>query len=361
VILADVSIKKPVFATMMIVALLVLGWVSFTKLSVELFPNIDFPLVVVYTVYPGAGAESVEIEVTREVEDAVNPISGIERITSKSSEGLSTVIVEFELGVKGLDAAQEVRDKVSSIRGELPLDIEDPIVQRWDPGTEPVLSIAIAGDRSPRDLTYIVKENIKKRLENISGIGSINLIGGYEREIQIELDLDLLESYDLTPFDVQYEIAAANFELPGGRLKKGSSELLVRTMGKVQSMDELKNLIMDTPKGHFVKLSDIATVKDDVKEIRSRTAQGYQHNNRPGQFNLYPRRCARCCDEPDLWRYSGNSGCLPIPGQSAFDNHNSDCHTGFDYFYFHIHVGFGIYIEFYDSVGLVARCGSFNR
>jgi len=283
VILADVSIKKPVFATMMIVALLVLGWVSFTKLSVELFPNIDFPLVVVYTVYPGAGAESVEIEVTREVEDAVNPISGIERITSKSSEGLSTVIVEFELGVKGLDAAQEVRDKVSSIRGELPLDIEDPIVQRWDPGTEPVLSIAIAGDRSPRDLTYIVKENIKKRLENISGIGSINLIGGYEREIQIELDLDLLESYDLTPFDVQYEIAAANFELPGGRLKKGSSELLVRTMGKVQSMDELKNLIMDTPKGHFVKLSDIATVKDDVKEIRSMARLGNRAN---GDFDI---------------------------------------------------------------------------
>ena len=268
---------------MMIVALLVLGWVSFNRLSMELFPDIDFPFVVVSTVYPGAGAESVEIEVTREIEDAVNPISGIERIQSTSSEGYSLVIVEFELEVDGLDAAQEVRDKIASIRGDLPDDIEDPIIQRWDPSTEPVLSLVVAGDRSPRDLTYITKEDIKKRLENISGIGSIDLVGGYEREILVELDLDKLQSYGLTPFDVQYEIATANFELPGGRLKKGPSELLVRTMGKVEGIEELKNLIIDTPKGHFVKLSDVATVKDDIKEIRSLARLGNRDN---GNFDI---------------------------------------------------------------------------
>jgi len=283
VILADVSIKKPVFATMMIVALLVLGWVSFNRLSTELFPNVDFPIVVVSTVYPGASAESVEIEVTREIEDAVNPISGIDRIESTSNESHSLILVWFELEKNSLDAAQEVRDKVSSIRGDLPLDVEDPIIQRYDPAAMPVLSVVISGERSPRDLTYLVKEKIKKRLENISGIGSVELIGGYEREIQVELDMDRLEAYNLTPFDVQYEIASANFELPGGRLKKGDSEILVRTMGKFGSVEELKNLIIDDPMGHFVRLSDVADVYDGIKEQRSLARLGVRTN---GEFDL---------------------------------------------------------------------------
>jgi len=283
VILADVSIKRPVFATMMIVALLVLGWVSFNRLSVELFPNIDFPIVVVSTLYPGASAESVEIEVTREIEDAVNPISGVDRIESTSSEGYSLVLVWFELEKNSLDAAQEVRDKVSSIRGDLPEDIEDPIILRFDPQAMPVLSVVISGDRSPRDLTYLVKEKIKKRLENISGIGSVELIGGYEREIQVELDLDRLEAYNLTPFDIQYKIASANFELPGGRLKKGDSELLVRTMGKFESVEDLRNLIVDNPQGHFVKLSDVADVHDGIKEQRSLARLGIRTD---GEFDL---------------------------------------------------------------------------
>ncbi len=268
-ILADVSIKRPVFAAMMIIALLVLGWTSFNRLSMELFPDVDFPFVVVSTVYPGAGAESVEIEVTKEIEDAVNPVSGIERIQSTSSEGFSIVMIEFELEKNSLDAAQEVRDKVASIRGELPQDIEDPIIQRFDPTAQAVLSIVISGDRSPRDLTYMAKERVQERIENISGIGSVNLLGGYEREIQVELDLDLLKSYGLTTFDVQRVIASENFELPGGRLKKGRSELLVRTMGKINDIGELRDFIIDTPEGRFVKLSDVATVTDGVKEQRS--------------------------------------------------------------------------------------------
>ncbi len=268
-ILADVSIRRPVFAAMMIVALLVLGWTSFNRLNVELFPDIDFPFVVVSTVYPGAGAESVEIEVTREIEDAVNPISGIETIESTSSEGLSIVLIEFELERQSIVAAQEVRDKVSSIRGELPDDIEDPIIQRFDPAAQAVMSLVISGDRSPRELTYITKENIKKRIENISGIGAVNLLGGYEREIQVELDLDLLNSYGLTPFDIQRVIASENFELPGGSLKKDRSELLVRTMGRVNSVEELKDFIIDNPKGYFIKLSDVADVYDGIKEQRS--------------------------------------------------------------------------------------------
>jgi len=282
-ILADVSIKRPVFAAMMIIALLVLGWTSFNRLSMDLFPDIDFPFVVVTTVYPGAGAESVEIEVTKEIEDAVNPISGIERMRSTSSEGLSFVMIEFVLEKSGLDAAQEVRDKVAAIRGDLPEDIEEPIVQRFDPSSQAVLSIVVSGNRSPRELTYLTKEKIQKRIENISGIGSVNLLGGYEREIQVELDLDLLKSYGLTPFDIQNAIATENFELPGGRLKKGNSELLVRTMGRVNSVDELNDFIIDTPEGRFVKLSDVATVIDGVKEQRSIARLGVRND---GDFQI---------------------------------------------------------------------------
>jgi hydrophobe/amphiphile efflux-1 (HAE1) family protein len=282
-ILADVSIRRPVFAAMMILALLILGWVSFNRLSIELFPNIDFPIVVVSTPYPGAGAESVEIEVTRPIEDAVNPISGIDYIESTSSEGLSVVLIWFQLEVKSLDAAQEVRDKISAIRGNLPEDIDEPIIQRYDPQTAPVLSLVIAGNRSPRDLTYIVKENVKKRIENISGIGSVNLIGGYEREIQVELDLDKLEAHHVTPFHVRNAMLAANFELPGGSLKRTNSEILVRTMGRVTTIDDIKNLIIDTPEGHFVKLSDVANVYDGIKE---QTSVAYLGNREDHNFAL---------------------------------------------------------------------------
>lgn len=282
-ILADVSIRRPVFAAMMILALLILGFVSFNRLSIELFPNIDFPIVVVSTPYPGAGAESVEIEVTRPIEDAVNPISGIDYIESTSSEGLSVVLIWFQLEVNSLDAAQEVRDKVSAIRGNLPEDIDEPIIQRYDPQTAPVLSLVIAGNRSPRDLTYLVKQNIKKRIENISGIGSVNLIGGYEREIQVELDLNKLEAYHLTPFHVRNAMLAANFELPGGSLKRTNSEILVRTMGRVTNVEDIRNLIIDTPEGHFVKLSDVANVYDGIKE---QTSVAYLGNRGEKQFAM---------------------------------------------------------------------------
>ncbi|MCK4656336.1 MAG: efflux RND transporter permease subunit, partial [candidate division Zixibacteria bacterium] len=184
-ILADVSIRRPVFAVMVIMALLVLGATSFLKLHVELFPNIDFPFVVVTTVYPGASAEAVENDVTKKVEDAVNSIEGLEDIQSTSREGLSQVVLRFELEMSGKEKAQDVREKIAANRGGLPQEIEEPVIMRFDPADAPIMSLVISGDRSPRELTQIAKDKVKKRLETKRGVGAVELIGGYEREIQV--------------------------------------------------------------------------------------------------------------------------------------------------------------------------------
>ena len=170
--LAAVSIKRPVFATMMIGVLLILGIFSYTELSVDLFPEIDFPIATVVTIYPGASAETVESEVTKKIEDAVNEVSGVRHITSRSREGYSLVIIEFELERKGIEATQDVREKVAGVRSELPLEIEEPVVSQFDPTARPILSFAVSGERPPKEITELVKNVIKKRLESIPGVGS---------------------------------------------------------------------------------------------------------------------------------------------------------------------------------------------
>ena len=176
--LADVSIARPVFATMMIVALLVLGLFSYTRLNVDMFPDVDVPVVMVRTILPGAGPEQMETDVTRPIEDAVNPIGGVDHIDSRSLEGLSLVVIQFELEVDGQEVAQEVREKIAAIRSEFPTGTEDPIIERWDPDSQPIIVLTVFGDRSPRELTTYTKDVIRKRLESVRGVGLVELVGG---------------------------------------------------------------------------------------------------------------------------------------------------------------------------------------
>ncbi|MFH1894153.1 MAG: efflux RND transporter permease subunit [Candidatus Zixiibacteriota bacterium] len=268
-ILADVSIRRPVFATMMIVALVVLGLTSFLRLNIDLFPQVDFPFVVVGTVYPGASAEAVENDVTKKIEDAVNSIQGLEDIQSSSREGYSQVVLRFELEMDGKEKAQDVREKMSTHRSDLPQDIEEPVIQRFDPAESPIMSLAIAGDRSPRELTQIAKDKVKKRLESKRGVGAVDLVGGFEREIQVDVDIEKLAAYELSPFDIQNAIAAQNLEVPGGKINEGGTEFLVKTMGKFDDLNQLSNLVVATPEGQFVRLADVATVTDGVEESKS--------------------------------------------------------------------------------------------
>ncbi len=269
--LANVSIDRPVFATMMVLALVVLGLFSYAKLNIDQFPDVDFPFVTATTVLPGAGPEQIETQVTKLIEDAVNPIAGVDHIQSISQEGVSVVIVQFKLEVEGRQAAQEVREKIAAIRANLPTDIKDPVIQRFDPASQPIITVTVAGDRSEKDITTYTKDVIKKRLENVPGVGAVDLVGGAEREIQIEVDAARLKAYGLSVQDVIQSVGAANVEVPGGNLVQGPRQLLLRTMGKYTNVDDFKNVVVATPGGKVVRLSDVADVIDGVKERISLT------------------------------------------------------------------------------------------
>ena len=269
--LADVSIRRPVFATMMIMSLIVLGLFSYRMLNVDLYPDVDIPYVVITTVLPGAGPEQIESDVTKIIEDAVNPVEGVDFIQSTSQENVSIVVIAFKLEINGKDAAQDVREKISAIRADLPLEIEDPIIQRYDPASLPIMYLSVSGTMSNKDITTFTKDVVKKRLENIPGVGSVQLVGGSEREIQIEVDAARLRAYNISIQDVIMNFGGQNVEIPGGNVTEGSRQLLVRTMGKYQSVNDFNRVIVATPMGKPVYLSDVATVSDGVEEQTSLT------------------------------------------------------------------------------------------
>lgn len=269
--LADVSISRPVFATMMILALVVLGWFSYLKLNVDLYPNVDIPFAMVTSILPGAGPEQIETEVTKPIEDAVNPIEGVDYIQSISQENVSIVIIAFKLEIDGKQAAQDVREKVAAIRGNLPNDLEDPIIQRFDFSSFPIINLTVAGDRSEREVTDFTKNVIKKRLESIPGVGAINLVGGSEREILVEVSSEKLKAYNLSVNDVIMNLGISNIEIPGGNLIEGKRQILLRTMGKYTKLEDFNNVVVANPMGNPVYLSQVAEVKDAAKERTSLT------------------------------------------------------------------------------------------
>jgi len=269
--LADVSIERPVFATMMILALIVLGLFSFLKLNVDLFPDVDFPFVTATTVLPGAGPEQIETDVTKKIEDAVNTIGGIDHIQSISQEGVSIIMIQFKLEVDGKQAAQDVREKIAAIRADLPDDVKDPVIQRIDPASQPIFTLTVSGSRPEREITTFTKDVIKKRLENVPGVGRVDLVGGAEREIQVNVDAHRLQAYGLSIQDIVQSVASANVEVPAGNLVQGPRQLLLRTMGKYSGVDDINKVIVATPGGRVVHLSDVGQAVDGVKEQVSLT------------------------------------------------------------------------------------------
>ncbi|MGA9119553.1 MAG: efflux RND transporter permease subunit [Bacteroidota bacterium] len=267
--LANVSIERPVFATMMILALVVLGLFSYLQLNIDQYPDVDIPAVTVTTVLRGAGPEQIETDVTKKVEEAVNSVGGIDHIQSVSQEGLSIVVIMFKLEVDGKTAAQEVREKVAAARANLPTEIEDPVITRFDPASQPILTLTVSGSRSVKEITTYAKDVVKRRLENVSGVGSVDLVGGDEREIQIEVDAARLQAYNLSIQDVVQSVAAANQEIPAGSLIQGPRQILLRTMGKFTSVEDFKKVIVANPGGKSVYLSELAEVVDGVKERTS--------------------------------------------------------------------------------------------
>jgi hydrophobic/amphiphilic exporter-1 (mainly G- bacteria), HAE1 family len=267
--LAQLCVRRPVFTTMLILALIVVGAFSYFSLGVDLFPKVDIPAVTVSVSDPGASPEEVETEITKKVEDAVNTISLIDEVRSTSSEGRSVVTVSFLLAKNGDIAAQEIQNKVNLIAADLPQSAKPPVVQKFDPDAAPVIQIAISAPRSIRDLTLIADKRIKQQLENAKGVGEVTILGGAKREIHVVVDPDRLRAYNLTVTDVFNAVRQQNLELPGGSLNAGAKEFTVRTTGKVIEPAQFNQIAIVNRGGYVVKISDIGYAEDSYEEPRT--------------------------------------------------------------------------------------------
>jgi len=267
--LAEICVKRPVFATMLVLSLVVVGAFSFMSLGLDLFPKIDFPTITITVVNPGASPQEIETEITEKVEEAVNTISGIDELRSSSIEGMSMVFVQFVLEKDVNVAAQEVENRVQTVIPRLPETAKQPTVQKLDTDVAPVLRISLSAPKSLREVTDVAKRQIKERIESISGVGQITIIGGRDRQINVWVDPDKLRSYNVTPGEVSGALRIQNMEFPSGRLDEGQMETSVRTVGKVKSPEEFNDLVVAARGNYQVKVKDIGYVEDGAEEVRS--------------------------------------------------------------------------------------------
>ncbi|HEV7747463.1 MAG TPA: efflux RND transporter permease subunit [Pyrinomonadaceae bacterium] len=267
--LAEICVRRPVFATMLILSLTVVGLFSYKSLGVDLFPKIDLPTITVTVVNPGASPQEIETEITDKIEGAVNTVSGIDELRSTSVEGVSQVFITFLLEKSPDVAAQEVRNKVDLIVNDLPVTAEQPIVQKLDTDAAPVVRIAVSAPRSPREVTDVADKKIKQQIESINGVGQVTIIGGRTREIQVWVDPDKLRAFNVTVAQVADAVRAQNLEVPGGRIDEGTRELTVRTMGRIVQPSDFNSLVVGNRGTYSVKLSDVGYAEDGAEEPRT--------------------------------------------------------------------------------------------
>jgi hydrophobic/amphiphilic exporter-1 (mainly G- bacteria), HAE1 family len=267
--LAEICVRRPVFATMLILSITVVGIFSFTTLGVDLFPKIDLPTITVTVVNPGASPQEIETEITDKIEGAVNTISGIDELRSTSVEGVSQVFITFILEKNADIASQEVRGKVDLVLPDLPETAEKPVVQKLDTDAAPVLRIAISAPRSLREVTDVADKQIKDRIESINGVGQVEIVGGRTREIQLWVDPDKLRAFNVTVAEVAAAVRSQNLEVPGGRVDEGARELTVRTMGRIVDPASFNDLVVATRGSYSVKISDIGYTEDGAEEART--------------------------------------------------------------------------------------------
>lgn len=269
--LSETSIRRPVFTTMVTLALMTLGLLGAHHLGVDLFPDVSFPIVTVTTSYPGAGPEEVEQLVTKPIEEQISAVNGVDEVRSTSRDSISTVVVQFKLEADIKMAATDVRDKVAAIRAALPKDVKEPVIQRVDPTALPVLTYALSSRRDSAETRRLAEDVIKPRLEAVEGVAAVKVQGGLEREIHVFLDRGGLEALGLSLAGLAQQLGGEGSDLPAGRVTTGKSELNVKTLGRFRSVDELRAMVVATsPTGAQVRLSDVARVEDGYKESRVR-------------------------------------------------------------------------------------------
>jgi HAE1 family hydrophobic/amphiphilic exporter-1 len=267
--IADVSIRRPVFAFMMSAAIVVLGLASYSQLGLDLMPKTDLPMVFVRTSLPGASSEEIESQITKPIEEVVNTIAGIDELRSSSNQGSSQVMIQFVLERDIESAVQDVRDKVATIANQFPLDTLPPVIQKMDPDSNPILTIAVSGNRSQKEISQIVDKEIKQVLETVPDVGEVSFTGDRPREIQLLLNEDRMNAYGLTVDQVRLAIQRQNVEIPGGSFLAGPAEIALRTMGRIQNVDDFNRIIIAYQGGSVITFKDIGRVLDTVQEPRS--------------------------------------------------------------------------------------------
>jgi hydrophobic/amphiphilic exporter-1 (mainly G- bacteria), HAE1 family len=269
--ISDTSIQRPVFATMVITSFVVLGLVSMSRLGIDLFPEVNFPFVNVAVVYPGAAPEEVETLVTKPIEDAVSGINGVKRVISTSTEGFARVGVELRLEVDAQSATAEVREKVAAIRGRLPLQIEDPTIERFDVAALPIMVFAVGSPQASDVTRRQVEDDLKPLLEQIDGVAAVQVNGGEVREIQVHLDPRRLEALNLPLTEVAARLQAENLDVPGGQVKRDGRAVSLRTKGEFESAAEIEQVILRSTGGSTVRVRDVGAVIDGFEERTSTT------------------------------------------------------------------------------------------
>lgn len=269
--LSELSIRRPIFLTCIVILSLVVGLGAMSRMGVDLFPDITFPVVTVQTPYPGAGPAEVETLVSKPLEDELSTLSGIKRLSSQNREGISVVIAEFTLETDVKYAEQQVRDRVGSTRRKLPTDIDEPVIRRIDPADQPILILAVNGDLPPGELYDFVNERVKPRLEQVNQVGLVEILGGRKREIQVQLDRTKLKDRELSATLIASRLAGAGNDIPSGKKADGQVETVFRTVGQFKSFDDIRNMVVnffgnDVP----IKISDVANVQDTLVDETSR-------------------------------------------------------------------------------------------
>jgi len=266
---ADVFIRRPVFATMLIASLVVLGLFSYVRLGLDLFPNVEFPIVVVTTTLKGASVEEMETGVTKVLEEAVNTIDGIDQMKSVTKEGLSAITINFVLEKPRDIAVQDVRDKIGAALAQLPVGTDPPVVDKFAIDAVPVMSIAVSGHRNLREVTELARKQVKELIETLSGVGQVTMLGGQERAINLYVDPDRLTAQGLSIGAVEAAVTQQNLELPGGRLDQTRRELVVRTMGRIEHASDFDDLIVSNAGERPLRIRDLGYAEDGVVEPRT--------------------------------------------------------------------------------------------
>jgi hydrophobic/amphiphilic exporter-1 (mainly G- bacteria), HAE1 family len=264
--LPRLAVQRPVLTTMLVVMSLVLGIFGFSRLQTDLFPEVEFPVVSIATIYPGAGPEEIELQVTDRIEEAVSTLAGIETLRSFSQENVSIVIVQFDLDIDPDQAAIDIRDRVETTRALLPAEVEAPTVQKFDIGALPIMDLALAGPQGADILFELADEDLRERFSRVPGVAGVQIVGGRAREVEVLIAPDRLEAYGVTLPEIVNLIQAENVSVPSGRITETGADIPVRVVGEYRSVSELEELRLFLADGAVVRLGDIAAVREGFED-----------------------------------------------------------------------------------------------